>query len=63
MARSSAHWEEPLTESQRELAKKHGTPSEFAIAVLSAVPSMISIDEAYCAIWQYQIQWERCSQG
>jgi hypothetical protein len=37
-----------------ELMKKHGTMDEFIAAVMNAVPSMISIEEARNAIDKYR---------
>jgi hypothetical protein len=46
-----------LSKRQRALAKKHGTPAEFAKAVYGAVPGMISMDEARAAVDEYGRKW------
>lgn len=43
-----------LTKGQQALIKKHGTPSEFAIACHMAVPGEISYDEAEAAAQKYR---------
>ena len=40
-----------------EMRLAHGTPAEFAKAVLSAVPWFISVDEAEEAIAKYEQEW------
>ena len=47
-----------MTPRQRKLAKKHGTPAEFAAAVYKCVPGDISMDEARAAIEKYNVEWE-----
>jgi hypothetical protein len=47
---------EPLTEKQMQLKKKHGTPKEFADAVFNAVGD-ISVAEAREAIDKYNAEW------
>jgi uncharacterized protein YmfQ (DUF2313 family) len=47
-----------LTEGQKALAKKHGTPAQFAEACYAAVPGDISMDEAKAAIEKYQKEWD-----
>lgn len=47
-----------LTPQQRKLAKKHGTPAEFAQAVYKCVPGDISMDEARTAIEKYGKEWK-----
>lgn len=47
-----------LSKQQRVLAKKHGTPAEFAVAVYKAVPGDISMDEARLAVAKYQREWD-----
>ena len=42
-----------FSEKQKEIAKKHGTPAEFASAVYRAVPGDISMGEAREAIEKY----------
>ncbi len=44
------------TPGQKALARKHGTPRQFASAVINAVGE-ISIDEAEAAIAQYLAEW------
>ena len=46
-----------LTPKQRKLAKKHGTPAEFAQAVYKCVPGDISMDEAQAAVAKYNREW------
>lgn len=43
-----------LTPGQQTLIKKHGTPSEFAIACHRLVPGEISYDEAERAAQKYR---------
>lgn len=47
-----------LTRKQRYLKEKHGTPDEFKFAVMLAVPSFISINEALSAIFKYKQEWQ-----
>jgi hypothetical protein len=47
-----------LTRKQRKLAKRHGTPAEFAVAVYQAVPGDLSMDEARRSIDKYNLQWK-----
>ena len=47
-----------FSKKQRRLAKKHGTPSEFASAVWQCVPGDISTDEAQAAISKYLKEWD-----
>lgn len=47
-----------FSNGQRDLAAKHGTPAEFAVAVYKAVPEFISMDEAHIAVDRYQLQWD-----
>jgi hypothetical protein len=42
---------------QRELAAKHGTPAQFAVAVYKTVPEFISMDEARVEIEKYNREW------
>ncbi len=46
-----------MTPKQKELLKKHGSPSAFAKAVYAALGE-ISINEANVAILKYQREWE-----
>lgn len=46
-----------LTPKQRKLAKKHGTPAEFAQAVYKCVPGDISMDEARASVDKYCYEW------
>lgn len=50
-----------LSKAQKALAKKHGTPAEFAAAVYRAVPSEISMDEAAAAVSKYNREWAEAS--
>jgi hypothetical protein len=43
------------------LAKKHGTPAEFAAAVYLAVPGYISMDEAAEAVTKYNREWVKAA--
>jgi hypothetical protein len=47
-----------LTPKQRELAKKHGTPAQFAVSVYKTVPEFCSMDEAHAAITKYSREWK-----
>lgn len=47
----------PMTKAQKDLARKHGTPAEFAQACYTAVPGFISMDEAATAIRKYNAEW------
>lgn len=47
-----------LNNGQEALAKKHGTPAEFAVAIYKAVPADISMDEARDAVARYQVEWD-----
>lgn len=46
-----------LTPAQRKLARKHGTPPEFAKACYECVPGSISMDEARAATEKYVREW------
>ena len=46
-----------LSKRQMTLAKKHGTPAQFASACYDAVPGYISMDEARAAIEKYNREW------
>jgi hypothetical protein len=46
-----------LSKRQMVLAKKHGTPAQFASACYDAVPGYISMDEAAAAIDKYNREW------
>lgn len=46
----------PLTKGQLVLMRKHGTPSEFAMACYDCVGE-ISMDEAASAIRKYNEEW------
>ena len=48
-----------LTDAQIKLARKHGTPAEFAVACWYACPAEISADEAEAAIAKYQREWDK----
>lgn len=47
----------PMSSGQRRLARKHGTPAEFARACYQAVPGFISMDEAALAVRKYNDKW------
>lgn len=47
-----------LSEQQKALVAKHGTPAGFAIACYELVPGMISMDEARAAVEKYQAEWD-----
>jgi hypothetical protein len=51
-----------MTAQQRKLAKKHGTPAEFAVAVYKCVPGDISMDEARAAVEKYNREWDTAGQ-
>jgi hypothetical protein len=46
-----------LPAKQQELARLHGTPSEFAQAVYRCVPAYCSMDEAKSAVAAYEKEW------
>lgn len=46
------------TKGQRDLKKKHGTPQEFAKAVVNAIGE-ISCLEAHTAIEKYEQEWNK----
>lgn len=52
-----------MTDKQKELAAKHGTPEKFAIACYAAVPEFISVYEAEAAIRKYQKQWNEAGES
>lgn len=52
-----------LSRSQKHLARKHGTPPEFARAVYEAVPSFISMAEADQAIKKFNREWDLAGKG
>jgi len=45
-----------LSEKQKELKRKHGTPEQFEAAVWNALGE-ISITEARDAIYKYEKEW------
>lgn len=48
-----------MTEKQKILAEKHGTPTEFESAVWMAYDTLyITGDEAVAAINKYKREWE-----
>lgn len=47
-----------LSEQQKVLMAKHGTPAGFAIACYELVPGTISMDEARTAVEKYQREWD-----
>lgn len=51
-----------MTPRQRILAKKHGTPPDFASSVYKCVPGDISMDEARAAIDKYNREWAEAGQ-
>lgn len=51
-----------LTDAQRALRDKHGTPAEFAASVYQAVPGFISMDEAAQAVREYNAEWTAAAQ-
>jgi len=51
----------PMSKAQKKLAKKHGTPAQFAVAVYRAVPGFISMDEARAAVEKYNRVWSLAS--
>jgi len=56
-SRAAACYAAALSKRQLALAKKHGTPSQFASACYDAVPGYISMDEARAAIDKYNREW------
>lgn len=46
-----------FTKAQQALAKKHGTPADFAKAVYQAVPDHLSMDQASKAVEKYNQEW------
>lgn len=46
-----------VTDGQRELERKHGTPRAFAQACVSAIGEITCL-EAHTAIQKYKKQWE-----
>lgn len=50
-----------LSERQKALMARHGTPAGFAIACYELVPGTISMDEAKAAIEKYQAEWDAAS--
>ena len=49
---------EGISERQKELIAKHGTPAGFAQSCYELVPGTISMDEAKTAIEKYQAEWD-----
>lgn len=48
----------PMTEKQKELYEKHGTPDDFADAVnIAADRLMVTTEEANAAIYKYRQEW------
>lgn len=50
-----------MSNRQRQLKKKHGTPAEFAAACYRSVPGDISMDEADAAIRKYSAEWREAA--
>ena len=48
---------ELYTEAQLRLAKRHGTPAEFAQACYAACPAFVSMDEARAAVEKYTAEF------
>lgn len=46
-----------VTAAQARLAKKHGTPEQFEVAVMNAIGEWISPAEAHSAIVKYRCEW------
>lgn len=46
-----------LSKKQKALARKHGTPAEFAVACYECCPGIISMNEAAAAISKYNREW------
>lgn len=46
-----------MSNAQKALAENHGTPAEFAVACLKAVPWDLSMTEAADAIDKYILEW------
>jgi len=49
-----------LSEQQKQMIEKHGTPADFAVACYRAVPDFISMDEASDAVDAYAAEWIAC---
>lgn len=49
--------DEAVNDAQRKLQAKHGTPREFAKALVEAIPT-ISGDEAHFHMRRYRAEWE-----
>ena len=47
-----------ISEQQKSLMAKHGTPAGFAQACYELVPGTISMDEAKAAVEKYQSEWD-----
>ena len=47
-----------MSEQQKVLMAKHGTPAGFAVACYELVPGTISMDEAKAAVEKYQSEWD-----
>ncbi len=51
-----------MTEKQKELAEKHGTPEQFEKAIWKAYTDLfLSATEAWSAIRSYQYEWDQAS--
>ena len=50
-----------LSEEQKQMLEKHGTPADFAVACYRAVPDFISMDEAKHAVDEYTAEWSACA--
>ncbi len=51
-----------MTEKQRDLADKYGTPEQFEKAIWKAYADLlITVTEAWSAIRNYQYEWDRAN--
>lgn len=50
-----------ISDKQKTLMARHGTPAGFAMACYELVPGTISMDEAKAAIEKYQAEWDAAS--
>jgi hypothetical protein len=56
---SKKQWlDEAISTKQRRLARKYGTPAEFAAACYACCPEFISMTEAKQASEKYNREWE-----
>jgi hypothetical protein len=51
-----------ITEKQKALLSKHGTPAGFAQSCYDLVPVTISVEEARAAVEKYQSEWDEAGE-